>query len=73
MLPNKKINVTLRKKKIIFQLSHFTMVRVSIPSDQFSQFPQAMFSHYMVSNTKINKQKYPFHYFQTEGCKRYSL
>lgn len=75
MLPNEKINVTLRKKKIIFQFSHFTMVGVSIPSDQFSQFSQAlaMFSHYMVSNTKINKQKYPFHYFQIEGCKRYSL
>lgn len=68
MLPNEKINVTLRKKKIIFQFSHFTMVGVSIPSDQFSQFSQAhaMFSHYMVSNTKINKQKYPFHYFQIE-------
>lgn len=76
MLPNEKINVTLRKKKkIIFQLPHFTMVGVSIPSDQFSQFSQAhaVFSHYMVSNTKINKQKYPFHYFQIEGCKRYSL
>jgi len=54
---------------IAFQLFHFTMVGVSIPSDQFPQSSQAykMFLHYIVSYTKIRKQPYPFSYFQIEG------
>lgn len=33
----------------------------------------SMFLHYIASNTKLNNQQYPFHYFQIEGGRRYLL